>query len=321
MMTMMNDTLTAVRGIRVGHATDRVGITGCTVVLCPEGTVGGVDQRGGAPGTRETDLLAPMHTVEHVSAVCLAGGSAFGLAAADGVMQWCEQHGYGYKARSGIVVPIVPAAIIFDLTIGDPKRRPTAEMGYAACEGASSAPVALGSVGVGTGCRVGAVRGSEFATKGGVGSAAVDLGGGLIVAALVAVNSVGDVVEANGTVIAGLRSFPDAPGYANMLEWMRQARKTSPGLEATVVGVVATNGRFTKEHVSKIAQMAHDGLARAVRPAHTMYDGDTVFALATGEVEADVNLVGAFAAEVFEDAIRRGVKAATGLGGVRAWNE
>ncbi|GIK29229.1 MAG: P1 family peptidase [Chloroflexi bacterium] len=317
----MNDTLTAVPGIRVGHATDESGVTGCTVVLCPDGTVGGVDQRGGAPGTRETDLLAPMHLVEHVSAVCLAGGSAFGLAAADGVMRWCEQHGHGYQVGSGITVPIVPSAIIFDLAIGSPHSRPTAEMGYAACAAASSDPVALGSVGVGTGCRVGAARGNGFATKGGVGSAAMDLGGGLIVAALVAVNSQGDVVEPDGSIIAGLRSASDAPGYANMLQWMRESRLTPPSTEATVIGVVATNARLNKEHTNKVAQMAHDGLARAIRPAHTMYDGDTLFALATGAVDADASLVGAFAADVLERAIRRGIKAAHSLGGVRAWNE
>ncbi|MBK9122462.1 MAG: P1 family peptidase [Chloroflexi bacterium] len=317
----MNDTLTAVHGVRVGHVTDESGLTGCTVVLCPDGTVGGVDQRGGAPGTRETDLLAPMHLVEHVSAVCLAGGSAFGLAAADGVMRWCEQHGHGYETRGGIMVPIVPSAIVFDLAIGNPHSRPTAEMGYAACKAASGGPVALGSVGVGTGCRVGAARGNEFATKGGVGSAAVDLGGGLIVAALAAVNCQGDVIESDGSIIAGLRSFPDAPGYANMLEWMRQTHLTPPGAEATVIGVVATNAKLSKEHTNKVAQMAHDGLARAVRPAHTMYDGDTIFALATGEVDADPSLIGAFAAEALERSIRRGVKAAVGRGGVRAWNE
>lgn len=319
----MNNTLTDVPGIRVGHYTHLEGATGCTVVICPEGTVGGVDQRGGAPGTRETDLLHPMHVVETVNAILLAGGSAYGLAAADGVMRYLEEHKLGYMSRAGFMVPIVPAAILFDLGIGEPGIRPDAAMGYAACDAATSDPVAQGSVGAGTGCRIGAMMGNEFATKGGIGSASVDVGDGLIVAALVAVNAVGDVLDENGHILAGLRQPPDGKTFVGMLNAMRtMARMVEPraggGADNTVIGVVATNAKLSKEQVNKVAQMAHDGLARAINPAHTMFDGDTLFALATGQIPADASAVGAFAAEVTAQAIRNAVRAATTLAGVRA---
>ncbi|MDZ4765166.1 MAG: P1 family peptidase [Chloroflexota bacterium] len=322
---MTNETLTAVPGIRVGQVTDAVGATGCTVVLCPPGTVGGVDQRGGAPGTRETDLLRPMHNVQTVNAIVLSGGSAFGLAAADGVMRYLEQKGDGYQTRSGFIVPIVASAIVFDLAIGERGIRPDSAMGYAAAQVAAEAPVVQGSVGAGTGCQIGAMRGAAYATKGGIGSAAVDLGDGLIVAALCVVNAVGDIVDDDGTIIAGLRG--DDGQFIGMLNTLRQLPRpietttVPPSGENTVIGVVATNARLSKEHVNKVAQMAQNGIGRAVRPAHTMYDGDTLFALATGQIPADVNLIGAFAAEVTAQAIRNGVRAATSLAGVRAWNE
>jgi L-aminopeptidase/D-esterase-like protein len=324
MLTAKNDTLTAVPGIRVGQITDLEGATGCTAILCPPGTIGGVDQRGGAPGTRETDLLRPMHTVETINAVVLSGGSAFGLAAADGVMRWLEERGEGYKTLSGFIVPIVAAAIVFDLSIGTPGVRPDAAMGYAAAAAASDAPVEQGTVGAGTGCMVGAMRGAAFASKGGVGSAAVDLGDGLIVAALCVVNAVGDVVDEDGRIIAGLRGENDEfIGTLNALRGLARLPLSSLAAsgENTVIGVVATNAKLTKEHVNKVAQMAQDGVGRAVRPAHTMYDGDTLFALATGHIPADVSVIGAFAAEVTAEAIRRGVRSAASLAGVRAWND
>ncbi len=301
---MENCTLTAVPGIRVGHATDPVGLTGCTVILCGEsGAIGGVDQRGGAPGTRETDLLRPMHLVQHVHAVVLAGGSAFGLAAADGVMRYLRERGVGYDTRVARV-PIVPAAILFDLAVGRSDVYPDAEMGYAACLAATDEPVVEGRIGVGTGCTAGKAFGSAGASSTGIGSAAVELGGGLIVAALIAVNPFGDVVGEDGRILAGTR-LPDGR-FADTLAVMRRlAQMTLDDPGATVIGVVATNARLDKEQTNKVAQMAHDGLARAIRPAHTMFDGDTIFALATGEVVADVNLVGAFAAEVTAEAIRR----------------
>jgi L-aminopeptidase/D-esterase-like protein len=317
-----NDTLTAVPGIHVGHATDLDAITGCTAIICPPNTVGGVDVRGGAPGTRETALLDPLRSVEVVSAVMLSGGSAYGLATADGAMRYLEENGLGYKTGLGFLVPIVPAAILFDLAIGRGDMRPDAAMGYAACANASAEPVAQGSVGAGTGCRIGSVLGNGMATKGGIGSASVDLGGGLIVAALVAVNAVGDVLDEQGQILGGLRSADG--GFVGVLNTLRQmprpAVAASEG-ENTVIGVVATNARLTKVQANKVAQMAHDGLARAVHPTHTMYDGDTLFALATGEIDADVNLIGAYAAEVTAAAIRNGVRAAATLGGVRMWSE
>lgn len=319
---MTNTTLTAITGIRVGHQTDLEGATGCTVILCPPNTVGGVDQRGGAPGTRETDLLHPMHRVIHVNAVVLSGGSAYGLATADGVMRYLEERGEGYRTNTGFIVPIVPAAIVFDLNIGKIGARPTADSGYAACLAATSEPVAQGTVGAGTGCRVGAALGNEFATKGGLGSAAIELERGLIVAALCVVNAVGDVVDEQGNIIAGVRQPPDGNTFIGMLNVLRHFPvPPSPAAQNTVIGVVATNARLTKEETNKVAQMAHDGLAQAVRPAHTMYDGDTLFALATGEVAADVNLVGAYGAVMVAEAIRNAVRNATSLAGVRASSE
>ncbi len=314
-----NDTLTAVPGIRVGHATNLDAITGCTAVLCPPNTIGGVDVRGGAPGTRETALLDPLRNVQTVNAIMLSGGSAYGLATADGAMRFLEEHGIGYTTGTGHLVPIVPAAILFDLAIGRADVRPDAAMGYAACAAASADPVEQGSVGAGTGCRIGAMMGNELATKGGIGSASIDLGDGLIVAALVAVNAVGDVVGEDGQIIGGLR-LPEG-GFVGVLNALRLLPRPLPSAQNTVIGVVATNARLTKVQVNKVAQMAHDGLARAVLPSHTMYDGDTIFALATGEIAADVNLIGAYGAEATAAAIRRGVRAATALGGVRSWSE
>lgn len=306
----MNNTLTDVPGFRVGHATNTEAATGCTVILPPEGTIGGVDIRGGAPGTRETDLLRPMHLVEHVSAILLSGGSAFGLAAADGVMQYCEENGIGQPTSAG-VVPIVPTAILFDLDRGTVKFRPDRAMGYQACQNATTDPVISGTIGAGTGARVGVIMGVERATKGGIGCASIDLGGGLIVAALVAVNAVGDIVDEQGQVIAGVRDDAGAfVGALNVLRMMHtmSAAPPTPQSSNTVIGVVATNAKLDKVQVNKVASMAQNGLAQAIRPAHTMYDGDTLFTLASGQVGADVNLVGAFAAEMTAQAIRNAVR-------------
>jgi L-aminopeptidase/D-esterase-like protein len=315
--------ITAVPGIRVGHATDLVGLTGCTVVLCEKGAAGGVDQRGGAPGTRETDLLRPMHLVQEVHAVLLAGGSAYGLSAADGVMRYLEERGIGFDARVARV-PIVPAAILFDLDLGDPQARPDAAMGYTACQAATDGPVTEGNVGAGTGATAGKILGPGRAMKAGLGSAAVDLGRGLVVGALVAVNPLGDVVDPQtGVILAGARSLvADEP--ADTLAVMRSlVGKAALRLASsnTVIGVVATNARLDKEQVNKVAQMAQDGVARAIRPAHTLFDGDTLFALSTGGKRADVNLVGAYAAEVVAEAIARAARAAEGVAGLPAWQD
>ncbi len=316
-MMTMNDSLTRVPGIKVGHYSDSAAATGCTVALCPPKTVGAVDVRGGAPGTRDTDLLQPQTLIEEVNAIVLSGGSAFGLAAADGVMRWHVERGLGYQASSGALVPIVPAAILFDLTIGEPDVYPDAAAGYQACEAANSQPVAMGSVGAGTGARVAAILGNARASKGGLGSAALELPSGLIVAVLIAVNPLGNVIGADGRILAGLRAA-DGSGFVPVLDALADSAVAPPIGENTVIGVVATNARLNKAQAQKVAQMAHDGIARAVNPAHTMYDGDTLFALATGEIAAAPSLVGAYAADMTAKAIRRAVQAATSLAGVRA---
>lgn len=314
----MNNTITAINGIRVGHTTSEAGMTGCTVILCPPNTIGGVDQRGGAPGTRETDLLRPMHLVQQVHAIALSGGSAYGLSVADGVMRYCEEQGVGYPVPP-FVVPIVPTAILMDLYMGDPTIRPNADMGYQACLSASSEPVVSGNIGAGMGCRIGGLFGNPSATKGGLGSSLIRIDDELMVGALVAVNAVGDVVDETGNIIAGIRN-PDG-SFMGMLNAMRgMARMTPPDSSNTVIGTIVTNAKLTKEGVNKIAQMAQDGLAQAIRPAHTMFDGDTIFSLATGEIEANVSVVGAFAAEAMAQAIRNAVKSAKTLGDVRAWD-
>ncbi len=316
----MANGITNVPGIRVGRYTDAQNATGCTVVICEDGAVGGVDVRGSAPGTRETDLLAPTAMVDRVHAVLLSGGSAFGLAAATGVVDYLEENGIGIEF-GGATIPIVPAAILFDLGLVTHRVRPDASAGRAACEAATGGYVAEGSVGAGTGATVAKLLGAERSLKGGVGTASVDLGGGVIVGAIVAVNAVGGVVDPDtGRIVAG----PLDDDGETMLDSM--ALITSPGFETararpgenTTIGVVATNATLNKAQANKLASAAHDGLALAVRPAHLMSDGDTIFSLATGQVDADMNRLCAAAVVCVSRAIVRGVQAATGLGGVKA---
>jgi len=319
-----NNAITDVPGIKVGHATHKEALTGCTVVLCEDGAVGGVDQRGGAPGTRETDSMKPMHLVQTAHAIVLAGGSAFGLEAATGVVRYLEEQGIGFDVQVA-KVPIVPAAILFDLGIGDAAVRPDAAMGSAACRAAEGGLVAEGNVGAGTGATVGKIMGLKQAMKAGLGTASIDLGEGLVVGAIVAVNAFGDVIDPQtGQIIAGARSL-GGTGFADTLAVMKSlVSKTIlefAGPRDTVIGVVATNAQLNKEEANKVAQMAHDGLARAVRPAHTMFDGDTLFALATGSIKADVNTVGGYAAEVVAEAIVRAIKTAEGVVGLPAWRD
>jgi L-aminopeptidase/D-esterase-like protein len=307
--------ITDVPGITVGHADDPEALTGCTVILCPAGAVGGVDQRGGAPGTREIDALRPMHLVQQAHAVMLAGGSAFGLDAASGAVHWLEERGIGFDV--GVArVPIVPSAILFDLALGRADIRPDAAMGYRACQAATSERPAEGNAGAGMGCTVGKVLGPGLGMKGGLGTASVELGAGLVVGAIAAVNAFGDVVE-DGRIVAGARKpGTEPPEFADALAVLRDrapayaAGSFAPAPSNTVIGVVATNARLTKEQANKMAQMAHDGLARTIRPAHTMFDGDTIFALSLGDKAADINTIGAFAAEVMAQAILSGVRAA-----------
>jgi len=328
----LHNAITDVPGILVGHAQNEQALTGCTVILCEKGAIGGVDQRGGAPGTREVDALHPMHLVTKVHAIVLAGGSAFGLEAATGVMRYLEEKGVGFDTHV-YKVPIVPSAILFDLGIGDPKVHPDAEMGYQACKNASAEPPAQGNVGAGTGATVGKILGTGQCMKSGIGTASLEIGAGVIVGAMVAVNAFGDVINpTNGQIIAGARSRDvgplhiGAPGYfADTMQVMQTLiGRTALGYGSrgnTVIGVVATNAKLDKEQANKVAQMAHDGLARTIRPAHTMVDGDTIFAIATGEHNADVNIVGAFAAEVFAQAILWAVKAAKPVAGLPAVGE
>ena len=284
--------LTEVPGIKVGHWTDTSAATGCTVVLCPQGAVAGGEVRGSAPGTRETDLLRPMHLVQQAHAIVLSGGSAFGLDAASGVVRFLEERGYGFDTGTARV-PIVPAAVLFDLNIGSSKVRPGPEQGYQACLAAGDT-VKEGSVGAGTGATIGKVLGIERATKGGLGTSSLRLGN-LIVAALVVVNAFGDVIDPrNGRVLAGPR---DGNSLLSTVDLMKQGARRMPW-NSTTLGVVATNARLSKEEAKKLAQMAHNGFARTIRPCYTMYDGDAIFSLSTGQEAADITVLGSLAAEV-----------------------
>jgi L-aminopeptidase/D-esterase-like protein len=324
-----NNAITDIPGIEVGQAQDDEALTGCTVILCRKGAVGGVDVRGGAPGTRETDLLNPINLVEKVHAVVLAGGSAFGLDAASGVMKFLSEQKIGYGLGAARV-PIVPAAIIYDLGLGKSDRHPDQEMGYAAAASANSGPVAEGNVGAGTGAAVGKIFGMGGAMKSGLGTACLEIGGGVRVGAIAVVNAFGDVLDpVTGLIIAGARPTSLGPlklggagAFADTLKVMQTlAGRTIFSLAKggnTGIAVVATNAKFDKAQATKVAQMAQDGLARTIRPAHTMLDGDTVFALATGQRKADVSIVGAYAAEALAQAILRAVRAAKPAGGLPA---
>ena len=322
--------LTDVAGLEVGHFTDTRRPTGCTVILARGGAVAGVDVRGASPGTRETDLLAPVNAIDTVHAIVLAGGSAFGLDAASGVMRWLDERGIGIsigparrEGEHAVTVPIVPAAILFDLWVGDARIRPDAAAGYTACELASTGPITEGNVGAGAGASVGKLFGIERAMKGGLGTASIEAGG-FIVAALVAVNAMGDVIDpANGRIVAGARSA-DGARLADTMASLRCGdipaqlqRQEGEAGAATTIAVVATDAVLTKAEATKVAQMAHDGLARSINPIHTMGDGDVVFALATGAsgAAASPTLVGALAADVLADAVLRAVRAAQGIGG------
>jgi L-aminopeptidase/D-esterase-like protein len=313
--------ITDVGGIRVGHFTDTRRPTGCTVVIFNRPAVAGVDVRGPAPGTRETDLLNPINTVQHVNAILLSGGSAFGLDAASGVMRYLEEHGLGFRMGS-IVVPIVPAAILFDLNIGDPKIRPNAESGYAACQSASDVNVSEGNVGAGAGATIGKLFGMHSAMKGGIGTASLKIGKtGLIVGAIVAVNAVGDVLDPKaGNILAGARTLEGNRFRNSMAQIIGGHRKEARPGENSTIGVVATNAALNKNQAARMARMAQDGLARTINPIHTDLDGDTLFAASTGmsHIEADLTTIGSVAAEVVARAVLRAVLAATGIAGYPA---
>ncbi len=309
----MHDDITDVPGIRVGHDTNLEAGTGCTVVLCDRPAVGGVDVRGGAPATRDTDLLRPLHMVQQVHAVLLTGGSAFGLEAASGVMRYLEERGIGYD--TGVArIPIVPAAAIFDLALGSASIRPDASSGYRACEQASDGPIAQGTVGAGTGATVSKLADPARATKGGLGSASMQLSDGTVVAAIVAVNALGEIIDpSTGQPITGADHLPQPGPRSNLFG-------------NTTIAVVATSASLSKEWTNKVAQMAHNGLAQTIRPAHTLFDGDTVFALALGSepqmpshptlTAIQVSTIGAAAATTLARAVVKAVRNATELHGV-----
>lgn len=318
--------ITDLAGVLVGHAQDSEALTGCTVVLTPEGAVGGVDVRGGGPGTRETDLLNPVAGVSEVHGIALCGGSAFGLAAATGVVEWLHQHGYGYNTHIARV-PIVPAAVIFDFTIGRADRWADAALGYAACAAATSTTLE-GSIGAGTGATVGKILGPASAMKSGVGTWSETLPDGTTIGALVVCNAFGDVWREGTGIIAGARDLQRG-GFADSMRLLRQRhinemfqQRRQPGAAAaenTTLAVVATDARLTKAEATKLAQMSQDALARAIRPVHTPFDGDTVFALATGKrPRPHMTVLGSVAVDVTVQAIQRAVLQAIGLGGLPA---
>lgn len=313
--------ITDISGIQIGNAQDLEGATGCTVILCKEGAVAGVDVRGGAPGTRETDLLKPENYVEKIHAVLLAGGSAFGLDAAAGVMNYLEEQGSGFDV--GVTkVPIVAGAVLFDLTCKDHRIRPNQEMGYKACIAAESQEFTEGSVGAGTGATVGKFYGMEYAMKGGLGTYCLQVGD-MIVGAVVAVNCFGDVIDpSTGEILAGAYK-EEPPAFLDCEKGMIEGygNCTNGFAGNTTIGTIITNVAMTKAQAQKIASMAHDGYARTMRPAHTMLDGDTIFTLSVGSAKADMNVVGLLAARVMEQAVLVAVKQASTVGGYKTYQD
>lgn len=296
-------TMNPIQGIRIGQAQDQIAETGCTVVLCEDGAVGGCDLRGSAPGTRETELLRPGFLVEEVHGILLTGGSAFGLDAAGGVQKYLEERNKGYDAR-GVRVPIVPSAVLFDLHTGDKLVRPDKSMAYSACKNAKEEMITCGKVGAGTGATVGKIAGMENCMLGGIGYASEKLNSGVVVSAIAAVNALGDVINPkSGKIIAGAKDSKSG-NFLDTASYIRKIQIQSPiGPENTTLAVVMTNVKFTKSEINKVAQMAQNGIGRVIRPAHTMFDGDIVFSLSCGDLRADVSLVGDMAAYALAQAI------------------
>jgi L-aminopeptidase/D-esterase-like protein len=321
--------ITDVPGIKVGHASDFRALTGCTVILCEEGATGAVDIRGTAAGTRQIDPLTHLHLVDKIQAVLLAGGSAFGLDAAGGVMTYLEQRRKGFDVVK-TKIPHVPTAVIFDFGIGNFRIRPDREMGYQACLNASR-KVTEGSVGVGTGATVGKLFGIERAMKGGVGTSSIQGPKGIIVGALVVVNAFGDVFDpVSNQILAGARKSKKSSQLANSAKWMKQGvtRKrfgartpTDPNLFNTTLGVIATNANFTKKELHQAAQIAHTGLAKVISPFHTTFDGDLIFAISYGKKKADVNTIGLLGEVTLIDSVKRAVTKAKGFGITPAYQD
>ena len=318
---MQSMNLVDIPGIRLGNAQNLAAATGCTVILCPAGATAGVDVRGGAPGTRETDLLKPENLVDKIHGLMLAGGSAFGLDAASGVMRYLEENGFGFDV--GVArVPIVPAAVLFDLPCGDARVRPDQAMGYQACINSENSPFLIGTIGAGAGATVGKVFGMERAMKGGLGAHCVKIGD-LIVGAVVAVNCLGDVIDpATGCIVAGAMQpdpFRFLDSETGLLQQCDQTGNRFSG--NTTIGAIISNANLTKAQATKVSSMAHDGYARTMRPAHTLLDGDTIFTLSVGGVSADVSAVGALAAKVMEQAVLAAVRSAASLAGFPCYQD
>ncbi len=308
--------------LMIGHATDLNGPTGCTVILCPQGAVAGIDIRGSASGTRQTDSLFSLHRVPQIHGLLFSGGSAFGLDAAGGVMQYLEERGIGFDVQI-TRIPIVPTAILFDLSLGDPFCRPDKAMGYQACLNASADEVAEGSVGAGTGASVGKLFGITQATKGGLGYAAVQAPGELTVAALVVVNAFGDVLDEQGKIMAGARVSPSGKPFANTWESFKRGIIPTHFVvqNNTTLGVILTNAGLTPYQTRKLAQMGQNALARSIAPVHTLFDGDTIFSLSLGDIEADLNQIGVLGQEMLQEATLRAIRQADGLGLIPAWKD
>lgn len=319
MLKVMYNNILDVKGLKVGQVEDLEGLTGCTVVICEEGAVCGVDVRGAAPGTRETDLLDPINMIQKVHAVVLSGGSAFGLESTCGVSKYLEEKNIGFDV--GVTkVPIVVGAVLFDLVVGDPKCRPNIEMGYKACELANNTELKQGNYGAGCGATVGKIRGPQYAMKGGIGSYSVKLPNGLVVSALIAVNALGDVYE-NGKIIAGVLDNSKTK-ILNTYEIMKNGvTKGGFNIDNTTIGIVATNAKLTKAECKKVSQVAHNGYAKTIFPIHTPHDGDTIFTMATGEIETDMTLLSSIATEVVEKSVINAIKNVNSVKNIPAYKD
>ncbi len=299
----MRTSLCDVPGIRVGHFHLVEARTGCTVILPDREVIAGVDVRGSAPGTRELELLKPVRLVEKIHAILLTGGSAFGLDAAGGVQQYLEEQGIGFDV--GVArVPIVPSAVIFDLAVGDATIRPTREMGYKACLHATR-ECPEGQVGAGCGATVGKLMGIKRSSPGGVGTASMTLDDGVVIGAITVVNALGEIIDEKGEILAGVQN-DDGNGFLPSLDILKKSGGVS-FQSNTTLSVVATNAKLTRESATKVAQMAQDGFAKSIRPAHSMLDGDIVFAMSTGDIETDITTIGALACEIVAHSVRRAV--------------
>ncbi|MGB9695360.1 MAG: P1 family peptidase [Caldisericaceae bacterium] len=311
--------ITDIRGIQIGHSAHGESLTGCTVVIARNGVTAGIDVRGGAPGTHETDLLNPVNLVEKINAIYISGGSSFGLSGVSGVMKYLEEQGIGFDTGYA-KVPIVPAAIIYDLDIGNPHVRPDADMGYKACLNASENNELQGNVGAGIGATVGKVRGIRFAMKGGLGMASKHIGQ-LVVAALVVVNALGDIIDpTSGSIIAGSLQ-DDKQSFINSEQYIINGPKVQQQFKNTTIGVVATNATLSKASATRIAIMSSDGLARAIRPSHTLFDGDTMFAVSTDEIKSDITQIGTIAQELVAEAIVNAIVNAKSVSNVISYQE